>query len=487
MDILGHPINLILRLIYDILAVITVISIVFFQRRDPANALSWLLVLIFLPYIGFVLYLIFGLHYYKRKQFDVKASADREMLMGFVAKQKLLITEGRDRLTEQRLEGVLELANMLLNDNYAVITDGNEVRAFTDGKEKFGALLEAIRGAKDHIHMEYYIIRDDELGNQIVAALTEKAREGVEVRLLYDGLGNKIRTKGYRDLRAAGGKVSEFYRVLVPYLTVRINYRDHRKIAVIDGKVAFLGGFNIGDEYIGKGPLGHWRDTAVELKGEGARCLQLRFLLDWNFATKENLLLSDARYFPAVPGKAEGPLVQIVSGGPDALQNPIKEEYLKLTSIARKHIYIQTPYFIPDVSVMDALRVAALSGVDVRIMYPSRPNHLFVNWASMSYLGELVEAGVRVYQYKNGFIHAKTATVDGMVSSVGTANWDMRSFKLNFETNAVIYGEEFAEEQKRAFLKDTENSSELTLAEYKGRSIAVRIKECVSRLFSPLL
>jgi cardiolipin synthase len=280
--------------------------------------------------------------------------------------------------------------------------------------------------------MEYYILRNDELGREVVSALTRKARQGVEVRLLYDALGNKIPREGYRDLVEAGGKVSEFYKVLIPSISLKVNYHDHRKIAVIDGTTGFLGGFNIGDEYLGKGPLGFWRDTAVQINGPGAAALQFRFFLDWNYATKENLKL-ERKYFPLHPGEGSS-IVQVVSGGPDQVWNPIKEEYLKLIGIAREYIYLQTPYFIPDQSVLDALRIAALSGVDVRIMFPCKPDHPLVYWASYSYVAELLDAGVRAYTYDNGFIHAKTATVDDAVASIGTANWDIRSFRLNFET-----------------------------------------------------
>ncbi|MDW5563076.1 MAG: cardiolipin synthase [Methanomassiliicoccus sp.] len=473
---------LLLIIIFDMMAVL---YIVFFERRNPSNATVWVLVLVLLPFIGFVSYLVFGQHYFKQKRFAIKAQKDLERIRQLIREQKTVI--GRAR--KEEVDGgaaFLQLVDMLLANNGAVYLRGNEVRSFVTGRDKFDALLQAIQRAKHHVHMEYYIIRDDELGRQIVSALTAKAREGVEVRLLYDVLGNDIPKEGYRELIEAGGKVSPFYKTLLPpSISLRVNYHNHRKIAVIDGTIGFVGGFNIGDEYLGKGPLGFWRDTAVEIRGEGAMALQFRFLLDWRYATKEELPI-DSPYFPEAPEQG-GATVQIVSGGPDSVWNPIKEEYLKLITIAKRHIYLQTPYFIPDQSVLDALRIAAMSGVDVRIMFPCKPDHPFVYWASYSYVADLLDAGVRAFAYNNGFIHAKTATVDDVVSSIGTANWDIRSFRLNFETNAVIYDPEFAVRQRQHFEDDLMLSTEVTAERYRKRSLIIRLKEGISRLFSSVL
>lgn len=471
-----------LVIVFDLLAVL---YIIFFERRDPGNATIWILVMIFLPFLGFILYLLFGQHYFSQGRFALKAESDREILDRYIEKNKEALAKAKVTMTEREAKSIIQVMDLLLANNNAIFTDRNEVRSFVQGKDKFDALLETIKGAKHHIHMEYYIIRNDELGRKIIAALTEKALQGVEVRFLFDSLGNKIPPSGYRDLIAAGGKVSEFYKVLIPAITLRINYHDHRKIAVIDGTIGFLGGFNIGEEYLGKGPLGFWRDTAVEIRGEGVRGLQLRFMLDWNYATKEDLSL-ESSYFPEIQGEGDS-IVQIVSGGPDSIWNPIKEEYLKLIGLAEKSVYLQTPYFIPDQSVLDALRIAALSGVDVRIMFPSKPDHPFVHWASYSYVGELLDTGVRAFTYDNGFIHAKTITVDDVVSSIGTANWDIRSFHLNFETNAVIYDRDFSKQQREIFERDIDLSTEVTMERYKNRSLWVRFREGVSRLFSSVL
>jgi cardiolipin synthase len=471
-----------LIVLFDLLAII---YIVFFERRDPGNATVWILALIFLPILGFIFYLLFGQHYFKEKAFRLKAAKDQRLIGLFIEKQKSDLSNARATRVDVASDPLSQVMDLLLANDGALYTRNNNVKSYVTGRDKFDALLSAIEGAKHHIHMEYYILRNDELGREVISALTRKARQGVEVRLLFDGLGNKIPKEGYRELTDAGGKVSVFLKSLVPAISLRVNYHDHRKIAVIDGTTGFLGGFNIGDEYLGKGPLGFWRDTAVQINGPGAAALQFRFFLDWNYATKEGLQLNRI-YFPLTQGEGSS-VVQVVSGGPDHVWNPIKEEYLKLISIARDYIYIQTPYFIPDQSVLDALRIAALSGVDVRIMFPCKPDHPLVYWASYSYVAELLDAGVRAYTYDNGFIHAKTATVDDAVSSIGTANWDIRSFRLNFETNAVIYDKGFAELQRKHFEDDIKLSTEVTKEDYNHRPMVMRAKEGVARLFSPVL
>ncbi|MGA3022859.1 MAG: cardiolipin synthase [Thermoplasmata archaeon] len=470
-----------LILTFDVVAVITLI---FFERRDPESILSWLFAVITLPVVGFVLYLLFGFKYFKTRAFGLKSTGDQAVLSRV---RKGLEQSVRDE-TEQNLGELVafpDLARLLWADSAAFLTAGNLVDVYTDGNQKFEALFEAIRDAKSHIHLEYYILRDDALGERLLAALEAKAREGVQVRLLYDDLGNKIPRERYRKLTAQGARVSGFYRALFPSVSLRLNYRNHRKIAVIDGTVGFLGGFNVGEEYLGLGPLGPWRDTAVRIRGAAVRSLQLRFVLDWNYATKEGLTLGGS-YFSASP-KVGSASIQIVSGGPDTTWNPPREEYVKIVNSARRTCYLQTPYFIPDVSVMTALRIAALSGVDVRIMIPSKADQPFVHWASLSNVGELLEAGVRVFGYNEGFLHAKTVTVDDYVTSVGTANWDLRSFKWNFETNAVIYDRELGEKYRRIFEDDMKRCTEITKPSYAARSRSTRFKESTCRLFSGAL
>jgi cardiolipin synthase len=465
--------------------VILAIIIVFFERRNPTAALAWVVILLFFSIAGFFLYLVFGQNFYKKRLFRLKEQDDRH-LHALVSEQKKELLSAKETFADPRFARYREMIYMLLNSNQAYLTRDNRVEIYTDGNDKFRALLEAIEGAQDHIHMEYYILRTDEMGGKVIDSLTRKAREGVEVRWLYDALGcSKVPKSFYQGLLAAGGKIAPFFPSHIPLINLRFNYRNHRKIVVIDGKTGFIGGFNIGDEYLGKGPLGYWRDSHLKIQGTAVSALQVRFILDWNFAAKDDVKLS-SRFFPDHEGPGDT-AIQLVSGGPDVRWSPIKESYLKLITTAEESIYLQSPYFVPDDSVLDALRIAALSGVDVRIMIPSKPDHPFVYWSSYSFIGDLLDAGVRAYTYDNGFIHAKTVVVDGFAGSVGSANWDVRSFKLNFEANAIMYDLNMAGKLRDIFLQDLEVSTEITPERYAARSNRIKVKESISRLMAPIL
>lgn len=467
--------------------IILAIVIVFFQRRDPKAVWTWLLALYFLPVIGFFLYLLICQDYRKQKMFRIKDAEDtfnrmlsrqeEQLLQQKVSVENLVYQEYRD----------LVLYN--LETNGAVYTRGNDIQVFTDGVAKFEDLQEEIKKARKYIHMEYYIIQNDSVFGHIRKLLMDKAAEGVEVRILYDAMGCRMMPPWViRELRQAGIKVAVFFPAILKWFQIRVNYRNHRKIVVIDGRVGYVGGFNIGEEYISKKRrFGYWRDTHLKLWGPSVMGLQLRFVLDWNFAAKENLFLKPD-YFDMDGEECHGDKgVQIVASGPDSHSQEIRDNYLRLMHKAKDHIYIQTPYFVPDDSILSALIIAAKSGVDVRLMIPCKPDHPFVYWASYSYVGDLLEAGARCYAYQNGFLHAKMVTVDGIVSCCGTANMDIRSFQLNFEVNAVIYDQDTTRELENAFLKDMEKSEEITRERYAQRKLTVRVKEQISRLLSPLL
>ena len=394
-----------------VLNIVFAITIVFFERRNPTAAMAWLMILFFLPPLGFALYLIFGQNYTREKMFVVKGEEDRRFLQEVFLAQYREFADSRYRFSTPEAKEFRETIFLLLKNNRAFLTEKNRIDLYTRGEDKFGALFAAIREARHHIHLEYFIINNDELGRAVVHALAEKAREGVEVRLLFDAMGTRAgggSRKAFSALPDAGGEIGVFFPSIY-----RVNYRNHRKIAVIDGTTGFIGGFNIGDDYLGKGPLGHWRDTAFRITGQAVLMLQLRFFLDWHYVTdKYPGQESRSRYFPASGDHGTTP-VQIVSGGPDTRWSPVKEGYIKLINSARESVYIQTPYFVPDDSVTDALRLAALSGVDVRVMIPCKPDHPFVYWVSLSFIGDLLDAGVRAYTYDNGLLHAKTIVVDG--------------------------------------------------------------------------
>ena len=304
------------------------------------------------------------------------------------------------------------------------------------------------------------------------------------MRLLYDGMGNSLLPRHFFDeLHAAGGHTAAF----LPPFIVRLNYRNHRKLCIIDSEIGYIGGFNVGDEYLGIVPrYGAWRDTHLRFRGDAVDQMQMRFIKDWNFTASTGFIRLDEAYFPKRP-QFDGVRTQIVSSGPDTQWKNVRNGYFKMMNEAEDHIYLTTPYFVPDDGIFEALRVAALSGIDVRILIPGNPDHFFVYWASMSYLGELLEAGVRCYQYEKGFIHAKVLCIDGQVASVGTANMDIRSFDLNFEVNAFLYDKPLTERLEADFLNDLKNGVEITREWYHRRKWWFKVKEAVARLISPML
>lgn len=457
------------------------------ERRDPGATWAWLLVLFFIPGLGFLMYLLLGQNLTRSRLFQWE-DQKKVGIAQLISSQLLSISTGKFLYRSKIEQKYHDLIYMNLDHNDAVLTQDNEIQIFTDGKDKFQTLFEDIKNAKDYIHLQYYIYKRDQIGNELLNLLTEKSREGVKVRLLYDDLGSRgISKRFFKELREAGGEVEVFFPSKLPLINLRINYRNHRKLAIIDGKVGYVGGFNIGDEYLGLNPkFGYWRDTHLRIKGSAVYAIQTRFILDWNQASYRHDINYSPNLFPEHNSRGDVGM-QIVTSGPDSEWEQIKNGYIKMISSAKKTILIQTPYFIPDASLLDAIRIAALSGLDVKLMIPNKPDHMFVYWATYSYVGELLKAGAKVYVYDNGFIHAKTIVVDNEISSVGTANIDVRSFRLNFEVNAFIYNEEISHQLTSSFQKDMEYSWELTLEKYLQRSSKIRFKESISRLLSPIL
>ena len=468
------------------------VVIVFFRRHDPRAVWTWLLALYFIPVFGFLFYLLLEQDFRKSKMFRVKEVEDR---LKYSARNQEEFIKSRDMALLGTLAGYYsDLVVYNLETSGAVLTMNNRVDLLTDGVEKFADLRAELEKASRYIHIQYYIIKNDEVFGSLLPILLKKAAQGVEIRILYDGMGGRFMPKRtWERLRKAGVKTAVFFPPFLGRLNLRVNYRNHRKIVVIDGRVGYVGGFNIGKEYISKDPkFGYWRDTHLKLRGEAVLGLQLRFAQDWNYASGENLF-RDMSYFKEeglpLPADSllEGVGIQIISSGPDTQTRQIRDNYLELFHKARHHIYIQTPYFIPDDAVLSALQIAARSGVDVRLMIPCKPDHPFVYWATYSYAGDLLKAGARCYTYENGFLHAKGVTVDGCVSCYGTANMDIRSFQLNFEVNAVIYDERTTERLEDVFLKDLPRCREITLDDYNERGLLIRFKEQCCRLLSPLL
>ncbi|CUX24457.1 cardiolipin synthase [Clostridium sp. C105KSO13] len=471
-----------------IINIILSLVIIFFQRRSPQTVWTWLLALYFIPILGFLLYLLIGQDFHKSRMF--KAKEIEGELKYAVRRQEETIYRKQLRLANPEMARFKDLILYNLEAGQAVLTDNNDVRIYTDGKEKFRALIEEMKQAKRYIHLQYYIIRNDELWQAIEPILIGKIKEGVEVRVLFDSMGCRtMHNKDWERLEQSGVKVAEFFPAVMGSLQLRINYRNHRKIVIIDGRIGFMGGFNIGREYLGldNKKFGYWRDTHLCIEGAAVTSLSVRFVLDWNYAAKENLFQDDYLFeIPDYIRRGHDP-VQIISSGPDSQIKTIHDNYLRLIHSAKDHIYLQTPYFIPDDSILDALKIVSRSGIDVRIMIPCKPDHPFVYWATYSYIGDMVAAGAKCYVYNNGFLHAKTLSVDGMVACVGTANMDMRSFGLNFEVNAVIYSERTVQRLERAFENDMTKCTQVTRKVYDDRGLVIRAKEQFSRLLSPLL
>ncbi len=466
--------------------ILLAILLVFFERRNPTITWLWLMILFFLPGIGFLIYLFLGQDLRKKKMFKIKEEEDA-YFKDIVATQEKFIEKNKFNYNDPKVVEYEDIIQLHLMSSESIYTQDNDVELFFSGLDKFNSLLKSIEDAKEYIHMEYYIIRSDTISTRIVEALTRKAKEGVEVKLIYDGMGGRTLPRGFfKELIRAGGEVACFLPPFSPYLSIRINYRNHRKICVVDGKEGYVGGFNIGDEYLGYSKkFGYWRDTHAKIRGTAVKGLQWRFLLDWRFVSGSEIEISE-KYFPKISTQGETG-IQIVSSGPDSKWTSIKDGYLKMIINARSKVYIQTPYFIPDDSILEALKIAGLSGVDVRVIIPSKPDHPFVYWASLSYIGELLQAGVKFYTYQEGFMHSKVIVMDDVVSSVGTANLDIRSFKLNFEVNAFIYDENINKEITEKIHEDFKKCKEITIEEYEKRSIVVKFKESVSRLLSPIL
>ncbi len=462
------------------------LTIIFLERKNPSASLAWILVLFLFPVLGIFFYIM------------LSQNISRQKIYRLSEREQKVINDELDYQIREMDRGCFDFANetaerwqrmIKLNQVYglAFMTQDNDVEVFNDGKHMFHHLMQDIRRAEKSVNLMSYIIRDDMVGRKLLHVLTEKAKEGVEVRLLMDAIGCRFITRRtLREFKAAGGKAAFFFKPRFKYLTLKLNYRNHRKIAVIDGKTGYIGGFNIANEYLGyKKKFGYWRDTHIRISGGAVLDLNGIFLMDWRVASREDAELTNF-FFAPVSESGNSPM-QIVCSGPNSVREEIKRSMMRMITFAEKSVYLQTPYFVPDPSMLESLKMAAQSGVDVRIMIPCMPDHIFVYWATYAYCGELLRSGARVYIYDNGFLHAKTLVVDGEVASVGSANFDRRSFRLNFEANAFIYDPKVAEHMDRLFLDDIEHGHELTMEEYNRRSLMIKFKEAISRLLSDIL
>jgi cardiolipin synthase len=473
---------------YVVVIIVSAVIIRNHTKRDPIRTMMWIVVLYFLPVIGLVLYIFFGQNYRKTKIFNRKALKDLKYLDRLTRRQVLMLRKSEIFEDYPEKAGFKNIMTLLLNNSKAIITEHNTVEMYHTGVKTFDAIKKALLSAKDHIHMEFYIIEDDVIGNEIKDILIRKAREGVSVRVIYDDVGSWGLSKRYiREIRRANGKIKPFMRVHLPFLSSKMNYRNHRKILVVDGKIAFMGGINIADRYITGGVFGYWADTHMKIEGESVQSLQAIFMVDWYFVSHEILLRKYNLYFPdnTVSNQV---LIQIVTSGPDSDWASIMQAYFSVINSAKHHIYISTPYFTPNEGVLTAIKTASLSGVDVRLMLPEKSDSHLVYWSTLSYLGELMDAGVKVYLYSKGFTHSKFITADGHLSAVGSANIDMRSFEHNFEVMAIIYDEQLTRELETSFQIDIQNNSKPVNPEkWENRPWYKHAEEGMARLLTPIL
>ena len=465
---------------------LTMAFMIFKEKRSTNSIIAWILILYLAPYVGFIVFILIGRKMNNANMFGFK-NAELNTFKSYVNKNEEKNKYNKESLYEKNKDMILALEAM----DYSPYRNDNNVSMYSDGKLFFNELLESLKKAKKSINIEFYIFKNDDIGTKILNVLEEKAKEGVEVRLLYDSVGSRSLNRNVLNkLINEGGKVGEFFPSWLKFININMNFRNHRKIVVIDNNVGFVGGFNVGDEYLGKdSKFGYWRDTHIKFTGSAVNDLNLRFLADWRYATKEEVSLEEIFEANEENSNSNNVGMQIVSSGPNLSDKyEIKMAYLKMIQKAKKYLYIQSPYLIIDNSISDSLKLAAASGVDVKIMIPGKGDHPFVYWANLVYAGDLIKEGIRVFHYdKNAFLHAKTVVIDDEVCSIGTANMDTRSFELNFEVSSFIYSEKIAKEQKYEFENDMKRCEELTLEKYQNRSRIVKIKESLSRLFSDVL
>lgn len=479
-----------LQAAYFIVLLLVIVQIIY-DTRNTTKALSYILAVVFLPVVGIIFYLSFGVNFRKRKFYNHKLLRD-EKLREEVKEHGFEVAENiwQDDLFPSKYR---HLSGFILNTNISPVSAGNDINVYQNGEQKFPALLAAIKNARHHIHMEYYIYESDAIGNQVTNALIERAQQGVEVRFIYDDFGSfNIGRKLLKKMQAGGIQTSPFYKLRLHAIAHRINYRNHRKIVVIDGESAFTGGINVGDNYINSADAPkkqlYWRDMHIQITGPAVAFLQYVFISDWNFCSEDKVNLNE-RYFPVSmkTQTVEPELVQLVSSGPDSDLPNILFSIIKAIASARTQILITTPYFIPGDRLKDALIIAAKSGVKVRLLVPYQSDSRIVNTAAKSYYSELLAIGVDIFLYKKGFIHSKTLVIDDDLVILGSANMDVRSFDINFEINTLIYGQKLAQQLVDVFEKDLKDAEKIDAEQWLQRSTLIHFWERVVRLFSPMM
>lgn len=477
---------LVVEVVY-ILAICAIAVRIVYDTQSTTKTLGYLLLVVFVPLAGAIIYFSVGVNYRKNKIYSRKLQVNSKQLEDV---EELLRTRMKANVELLQPAAVRPLATLLLNDSSSPFTLGNRVKLLVNGEEKFPELFAMLEAAQRHIHLEYYIVEPGTITDRIKELLLRKVSEGVQVRFIYDDFGSRsIRGKWVKELTAAGVEAYPFSPVRLPLLANRLNYRNHHKLAVVDGKSALIGGINLSDRYTNanavEGAL-YWRDTHLRIDGEGVHHLQYAFLCNWNFCAGQHLQM-DRFFFPDLRGGVGNTGVQMAISGPDSPTETVMLSLLKAIHLATERILITTPYFIPGDSILDALRVAALSGVEVKLLVPGNGDSWLVNHAARSFYGELLEAGAEIFLYRKGFMHAKTMVVDEGISVIGSANMDQRSFHLNFEMNALVYGPVMANELAAVFANDLLHADRIDPEQWRSRPAYRLLPERVARLLSPLM
>lgn len=475
----------ILFIINYVLAISAAVTIIL-KNIDPTKTLTYIFVLVFFPFFGLVIYYLFGQEYRKSKIFNRKDILNASVIKSSAEKMKLTKRD-LDKIGD-KVDDKIKLVKLLTASDKSPLTINNDAEIIINGIKKFERLIDDLKAAKNFIHIEYYIIKSDRIGTKFLDVLCEKAAEGLEVRLIYDDVGTKISREYKRKLSDSGVDHHPFMPVLFSGYTGKMNYRNHRKIAIIDGTIGYVGGINISDSYVnykGTDESLYWRDTHLRICGEAVKVLQFHFLTTWDFVLGEKIEIKES-FFPETDCD-KNVAIQIAASGPDTDWANIMEAIFTAINNAEEYVYLTTPYFIPNGQIISALQVAAKIGLDVRLLIPKESDSWIAKHASNSFLEPILAAGVRVFLYQKGFIHAKTMVVDDSFCTVGTCNMDNRSFNINFEINALIYDIETAKEMRAIYLNDLQDSEEVDFERWQQRSKFCKMKESYSRLWAPLL
>ena len=479
-----HLVIKIISIVLVLLSFIGVVGTILLENRNPIKAMAYILLLIFVPLLGLIVYYYLGRDLRKRKRFTLKGTRDETLMLRYWENKRPEIEEMQVEL-RQLVASKQEVSAMLLNTMHSLLTKNNRAKVLINGEQKFPAVMEALRNATHHIHMEYYIFAVDSIGNAVINILIEKLKAGVEVRFIYDDLGCDHMGPIAERLKEHGAEVYAFAPVLVDFY-LNANYRDHRKIIVIDGKIGFTGGINIDERYINNGHNEvYWRDTHLQLEGDVVNQLQLQFMMSYRYCSKETFPFAFP-YFRRADFTANC-FTDIVASGPDSQWPMAMQSILMAINVARRRIRISNPYFIPNEQLLSALQMAALAGKDVELLLPKRGDSFFVQHAAQSFIKPMLDAGVKIYFYEKGFIHAKTMIIDDNLAIVGTVNLDNRSFYLNFEIAIIMYDRLVVKDLLDAFEKDLEDATLITRRSWKNRSLFEKFIDAVCRLLTPLL